>query len=198
MKFDIRKYEGKFVMHVKSEEEAKRFCNYLHRRGIERVAGARTYSEETYYSNYRDNTIYYFNEGTYGDISRCKSEYTILEWSDFMNDSFEKADLKTGDVILRRNGSVEIVNMELDTSITKDDWNDLRYVSDDLTDTDDSRYDIIAVRRPHEKYDCQFKAFVCMLGSLIYERKETEKTIIDERYKLSNRQIALLKKQNNI
>ena len=114
MQFDITAYKGKYVMHCKTEEEAKDFCNYLHSIGRKWRNQYATYKATTNYALYRQETAYNFNQGTYWNVQGYEEEgYTILEWEDFMNKEFTKADLRTGDVILRRNGNVEIFNRHL-------------------------------------------------------------------------------------
>lgn len=90
-----------------------------------------------------------------------------------MNKKFTKEDLKTGDVVLRRNGSVEIVCLETGSFILKDGFNYLSEINEDLKDTDklDRDWDIIAVRRPKRPSDCRFCAFDKGFGELVYERK---------------------------
>ena len=187
MKFDINNYKGKYVMHCKTEEEARDFCNYLH------SVGRRWYSGKSYLDTefYYDDKVYYFNEGACGHVRL--STYTILEWSDFMNKEFTKADLKTGDVILHENGKTEIVNRELGMLITPVGWNDLNYVRDDLTDDISKAYDIVAVRRPHDKADCVFHAFKNSLGTLVYERKEVEEMTLEEVCQALGKEIKIIK-----
>ena len=192
-KFDIKNYPGKYVMHCKTEEEAKNFCNYMHSIGRKWFNGD-SYKYTTEYNAYMDETVYYFNESIYGSIERAqKKGYKILEWSNFMNKKFTKADLKTGDVILRRNDSVEIVNRELGMLIRKHGWNDLDAIREDLTDTTDSRYDIVAVKRPTEKGECQFCAFEFDWGELVYERPEVEEMTLAEVCKALGKEIKIVK-----
>ena len=95
-------------MHCKTKEEARNFCNYLHKVG-RKWNDNTSYLGDTYYSCYEAHTVYYFNIGTLGSTYFATlNNYTILEWSDFMNKEFTKADLKTGDVILRKDGNVEM------------------------------------------------------------------------------------------
>jgi hypothetical protein len=146
-------------MHCKTSEEAQDFCNYLHNIGKKWLTGE-SYLTRTNYHFYRENTVYYFNQGSFGPLDTAKKVNDIvLKWEDFMNKDFTKANLKTGDIILRRNGAVEIVNREIETFITPKGWNDFDEMNEDLTSNIKSKYDIIAVRRPREKSDCQFEAF---------------------------------------
>lgn len=192
MKFNINDYKGKYVMHCKTEKEAKDFCNYLHSIGRKWTGGG-CYFNNALWDVYYSNTVYYFNDNTYCDIKDAmRHNYTILEWSDFMNKEFTKADLKTGDVIMRRNGKIGIINRELDTIISKDAYSDLDNVRADLT-TFDEQWDIVAVRRPLKKRDCQFNAFQCEWGILVYERKEPEEMTLEEVCRLLGKEIKIVK-----
>ena len=190
MKFNINDYKGKYVMHCKTKGEAKNFCAYLDSVGRKWCTGDR-YTDNNRYDCYRENTVYYFNKDTYCDISEARERnYTILEWKNFM--IFTKTDLQTGDVILRRDGTTEIYNGELGMFITKDGWNDLDHERNDLTDSISSEFDIVAVRRPHNKFDCVFDAFVKERGELVYERKEVEEMTLAEVCKLLGKEIKII------
>lgn len=108
---------------------------------------------------------------------------------------FTKADLKSGDVVLRRDGSVEIVCIETGSLIAKDGFNLLSEVNKDLTDIGFERdFDIIAVRRPKRPADCQFCAFIERFGDLVYERKdEPEEMTFEEIFKALGKEIKIVK-----
>lgn len=111
-----------------------------------------------------------------------------------MNKKFTKADLKSGDVVLRRNGFVEIVCRETDTLISKDGFNRLSEINEDLTSgLSFADWDIIAVRRPKKPHECQFCAFASEYGELIYERKETEEMTLEEVCKALGKEIKIVK-----
>ena len=193
MRFNIDDYKGKYVMHCKTEEEAKDFCNYLHSIGRCWCNGD-SYNEVTEYDVYKENTAYSFNDDHYARINWYRNKnYTILEWSDFMNKEFTKADLKTGDVIKRRNGGVEIVNRELEMLIIKSGWNDMNDIRSNLTSTTNEDWDVVAVRRPVSKGDCQFHAFDNNWGTLVYERKEVEEMTLSEVCRLLGKEIKIVK-----
>jgi hypothetical protein len=83
MKFDIEKYTGNYVMHCKTEEEARDFCKYLDGIGRRWSSGI-SYIDNSHWHDYGPDTIYWFNLGRY-DYVRNDTDATILEWSDFMN-----------------------------------------------------------------------------------------------------------------
>ena len=193
MIFNIDDYKGKYAMHCKTREEAKDFCQYLHSIGRHWSSGS-WYSEVTNYSAYGEDTAYAFNIGQYSPADYYyRNGYTILEWSDFMNGKFTKEDLRTGDVVMQRDGTIQIANCELGMFITNDWWNDMDSFSSDLTNNMHEEFDIIAVRRPIEKTDCTFKAFKYESGTLVYERKEVEEMTLAEVCRLLGKEIKIVK-----
>ena len=197
-KFNINEYKGNFVMHCKTEEEARDFCNFLHSVGRKWISGD-SYVDETNYVWHQTNTAYYFNQGQYGNLQiAMQDNYTILKWSDYMEKKFTKADLKTGDVVKFRNERIGIINRELEMIITDSCWVDLGNIKNDLTlnlcfATKSDDYDIIAVRRPIEKGDCQFCAFAYEFGELIYTRPEPVEMTLAEVCKALGKEIKIVK-----
>ena len=195
MKFNIDDYKGNYVMHCKTEEEDKSFREYLHSVGRKWASG-HSYLTLTYWDNEKDSACYVFNDNFKGKVSIYKSQgFTILEWSDFMEKKFTKADLKNGDVIQKRNGNVEIVCVDTGTLITTDHHNRLDDIREDLTSMNGCDYDIVAVRRPTDCGDCSFIAFQQELGELVYdrERKEVEEMTLEEVCKALGKEIKIVK-----
>ena len=196
MSFNIEDYKGNYVMHCKTEEEAKDFCNYLDSLG-RKWCNNKKYTEENYWQYYQDETCYDFNDNSFNaKYFFVGHNYKILEWSDFMDKKFTKVDLKSGDVILRRDGSVEIVCLETGTLIRRDGFNILDELTDDLISTfnDNDSDDVVAVRRPKQPYECQFCAFDEGLGELVYERgDEPEEMTLDEICKALGKEIKIVK-----
>lgn len=90
MKFNIDDYNGKYAMHCKTKEEAEDFCRYLDSIGRKWKNGNR-YLKCTYWQSLKSETAYGLNEATYDCVGYYKDNgYTILEWSDFMNDPLTK------------------------------------------------------------------------------------------------------------
>ena len=176
MYFNIKAFAGDYAMHCKTKEEAIDFCMYLNRH--ERGWGVSYVN--TMWTIAKENTVYYFNDGIIGNIQIAKERnYTILEWSDYMNKDysiFTKEDLKTGDVLLRRDEVVGIYNGELDMLMLQKGWVDMCHTQLDLTSYKSSQADIIAIRRPICKADCVFEAFKKgdEKGVLVYQRKEVK------------------------
>lgn len=199
-KFNLDDYQGKYAMHCKTEEEAKDFCRVLHEAGRQWHDG-QSYLEEIYWDTesvftvlglLADKRFYLFNEGRYSTRERFCQDYVILEWSDFMNKDFTKADLRNGDVVLRRNGDVEIhiAGRFVDkggyavSSI---------FLNRDLSHTDAFSRDIMAVRRPNELSDMSFDAFEKKLGRLVYERDETVEMTVEEVCKALGKNVKIVK-----
>ncbi len=193
MKFNINNYTNDHcAMHCKNQAEFESFIEYLHNNGYDHLA---PYCN---YSCYYGKNLYYFNSQTWSSVAHAKDNgYQILEWSEIIarETEFTKADLKTGDVILRRNGEIEIVNYELGTLICKGGgYNLLSLFKNDLTHITMREWDIIEVRRPKEKWDCCFDAMgVSRRGTLVYERKEPEEMTLEQVCKLLGKEIKIVK-----
>lgn len=96
-KFDWDKFKKeKIAVHCKTKEEAKDFCREMHDYGMKWIDG-NSYLDITNYEVKKSETCY---DGT-GSYARYafynRNGYTILEWSDYMQKEFTKADLKDGD-----------------------------------------------------------------------------------------------------
>ena len=192
MFFDINKYKGRYAMHCKTEEEARDFCNYLHSIGKCWCSGEK-FTAHTNFCVHKHNTVYFFNDGQYGDLGSTKAlGYRILEWSDFMNKPFTKSDLKNGDVVKCYNGNVYIINKDLSTLIGKNGYVKLSEYSAELANKIDSEWDIVAVRRPVKDYECQFTAFERSHGILVYERVEPEEMTLEQVCKLLGKEIKII------
>ena len=187
MKFNIDNYKGKYAMHCQTKGEAQSFVDYLQTTDWDHM-----WSLECYYGR----NVCFFNNGTWGSKDYAVKEgYTILEWSDFMNKEFTKANLKTGDVVKLRNEELGIVLADFEIIILQNGGR-LTYetVSEDLTDAyNEKEYDIVAVKRPIDKYDCAFSSFERNNGIFVYERKEVEEMTLDEICKLLGKEIKIVK-----
>lgn len=85
MNFNIENYKGKYVMHCKTEEEAKVFCIYLDSIGHKWCSGV-SYLSKNYWNAYKASTCYNFNTDNYCNKQYYEIKgYIILEWSDFMS-----------------------------------------------------------------------------------------------------------------
>lgn len=197
MKFNLNDYKGKNVcMHCRTEEDAKQFCDFLHKAGLKWISGV-SYAEETYWYINGVNTVYYFNEGQYGKRALVSYDCMELEWDAFkMNLSeptpFTKADLKNGDVVLRRDGSIEIICVETGTMICEEGYDDLKDIRDDLTCTIGEEYDIVKVKRPSAPEQCRFDDFEYNKAETVYERKKKRKVTLKELEKIFGEKIEIV------
>ena len=98
-KFDWDKFKTeKIAVHCKTEEEAKDFCLNMHEHGMKWNDGD-SYIEEQYYDVYQEKMCYYA-DGEYSDLDFAKENgYIVLEWSDYTQKEFTKADLKDGMIV---------------------------------------------------------------------------------------------------
>ena len=199
-KFNLEDYKGKYVMHCKTEGEAKDFCRVLHE------AGRKWYGGESYldYTFWKADDIfttlgllgneryYHFNEGTYSTRPDVISDYTILHWSDFMNKEFTKDSFRNGDVVLRRNGYVDIF---ISGRFIREDgsWSNIDAITSDLVSFLEPRYDIMAVIRPVDIFDMTYDAFEKELGRLVYEREETVEMTLEEICKALGKNVKIVK-----
>ena len=87
---------------------------------------------------------------------------------------FTKADLKSGDVIIRKNGDIQIVCLEIDTLIDKTGYDTISDLDDDMTykyDEDGNNNGCITkVYRPKNPYQCSFDLDAFIDGELVYDR----------------------------
>ena len=82
-KFNIADYPGNYVMHCKTEESAKVFCEFLQAQGLKWYDG-QAYSDTTKFELNGNNTCYDFNAGqTESFLYYIHDNSTILEFTDF-------------------------------------------------------------------------------------------------------------------
>lgn len=124
--------------------------------------------------------------------------YEKYKEKDVMNNKkFTKKDLKNGDVIKRRDGSVQIICLETGTCIcqTGNHYDRLKALNDDLIMAYNKDGDVIAVRRPLQPHHCCFDAFELEFGELVYERKEVEEMTLAEVCKALGKEIKIVKEK---
>ena len=197
MKFDINNYKGRYVMHCKTDEEAKVFCDYLHSKGKMWHINI-PYKHHTNWRNNTVKTCYNFNEGFYNTIDHYIGVgYTILEFSDFnWSTEFTKADLKDGMIVEYACGWKRMVLNGYLLSITTG-FTPLTNIRYNLTSTYDQDLNIN-------------KVYICNTGAvrglpdvfdehnltLIWERKEKpepEEMTIEEVCKALGKEIKIVK-----
>ena len=136
------------------------------------------------------NTNYMRNEGTcyYGsgeystrDFAE-KYNYKILEWSDYMQKKFTKADLRDGMVVEQRDGNMYLVLAGM--AVRKGGCNHIGGYTDDLKWEGRTGYtggDIVKVYRiTPESLGCIEDVFIKSNLELIWERTESKKMTVEE------------------
>lgn len=99
---EFKDKDNKIAVHCKTEEEAKDFCERMHEQGMKWCSGE-SYLKETNYKFCEEEICYI--KGEFSPYQYYKSNgYEILEWSDYMNKEFTKADLEDGMVVEQRDG----------------------------------------------------------------------------------------------
>lgn len=173
MKFNIKNYPGKYVMHCKSLKEAEEFRDCLREQGAYLWHDG---SNDTLWNEHGINTVYFFNRGTYGGIYYAsKNGYTILEWSHFdKTTSFTMSQLMDGDVVQFACGTAAIYIKRLNCFTTGYGSTNADDYADELIHRGDKNLDIVAVRRPHNCHGCRLDIFEegAECGDLVYEAKE--------------------------
>lgn len=177
---EFKNKDNKIAVHCKTEEEAKDFCKRMHEHGM-KWSNGKSYLKNTNYMR-NEGTCYYGN-GEYStrDFAE-KYNYKILEWSDYMDKEFTKADLRDGMVVEQRNGEMYLVLAE--EVVRKCGYNRIDGYTDDLKCEGRTGYtggDIVKVYRiTPESLRRIEDVFIKSNLELIWERKEPKKMTVEE------------------
>lgn len=153
--------DGKIAVHCETQQKAIEFLNLAHRFGYKWINGGK-YIDFNNWKRYRSNTCYLLSHGTYGKTSDF-ARHQIVEYG--LRDSqpqpqctptptFTKADLRSGDKLVRRDGEARFVLKETGTVHRKygelacglNEWNE------EFLDVDSAaEFDIMQVWRGDEK-----------------------------------------------
>nr|DAF56181.1 MAG TPA: hypothetical protein [Siphoviridae sp. ctL4w2] len=183
-KFNWDEFKNKYnkiAVHCKTEEEAKDFCKQMYKHGMEWASGG-SYLSYTHYGIYRDKTCYDGDGGyqSYDYFEKC--EYRILEWSDYIDKEFTKADLEDGLVVEQRDGNMYLVLAG--KAVRKGRRNRIDGYTDDLKWEGYTGGDIVKVYRiTPESLGCIEDVFIKSNLELIWERKEPKKMTVEEMQK---------------
>lgn len=182
MKFDINEYKGKYAMHCKTREEAENFCIYM-----KEYCSNANYQPE-WYGVYKERTAYNLGNCDYCRVRwYMEKGYTILEWSDFMNNTFTKADLKDGMVVEYRDGSRRMVLG--DKVIGYNYYNDLASYNNTL----ESKFDETTINKVYKSTSINLNNYFNKENlTLIWERKEVEEMTLAEVCKLLGKEIKII------
>lgn len=180
-KFNWDEFKNKYnkiAVHCKTEEEAVDFCKQMHEHGM-KWNGGFSYLDYTNYRIYREGTCY-IAKGEYCFKNYYeKRGYTILEWSDYMNKEFTKADLEDGMVVEQRDGDMYLVLAGM--VVRKRGYNRIGDYDDDLKCAGYTGGDIVKVYRiTPGSLGCVEHVFIKNNLELIWERKEPKKMTVEE------------------
>lgn len=177
---EFKDADNKIAVHCKTEEEAKDFCERMHEHGM------KWRDEESYLKNtnyMRNEGTCYYGSGEYStrDFAE-KYNYKILEWSDYMDKEFTKADLEDGMVVEQRDGNMYLVLAG--KAVRKGRCNRIDGYTDDLKWEGRTGYtggDIVKVYRiTPESLGCIEDVFIKSNLELIWERTESKKMTVEE------------------
>lgn len=178
---EFKNKDNKIAVHCKTEEEAKDFCKRMHEHGMKWRDGE-SYLECTEYGKHLSETCY-TGYGEFASYGFCKErEYKILEWSDYMDEEFTKADLEDGMVVEQKNGNMHLVLAG--KAVRKGGCNRIDGYTDDLKWEGCTGYtggDIVKVYRiTPESLGCIEDVFIKSNLELIWERTESKKMTVEE------------------
>lgn len=175
---EFKNEENKIAVHCKTEEEAKDFCKRMHEHGMKWSSG-KSYMEKTNYKEHEGETCY-VGFGMFSSYRYYNSEgYEILEWSDYMNKEFTKADLRDGMVVEQRDGDMYLVLAGM--VVRKRGYNRIGDYDDDLKCAGYTGGDIVKVYRiTPGSLGCIEDVFIKNNLELIWERTETKKMTVEE------------------
>lgn len=173
---EFKDEDNKIAVHCKTEEEAKDFCKRMHEHGMKWCSGE-SYLKETNYESCEEETCYI--KGEFSPYQYYKSNgYEILEWSDYMDKEFTKADLKDG-MVVKYNDNCFGKRLVIGGFLTGEDG----YV--DLGDYNENLKNVVSdleIVRVY-KIKCMRKISSIMHDDnleLIWERTETKKMTVEE------------------
>ena len=175
---EFKNKDNKIVVHCKTEEEAVDFCKQMHEHGMKWCNGE-SYWKNTKYNAHHEETCYYGN-GEYSSRDFAeKYNYKILEWSDYMDKEFTKADLEDGMVVEQRDGNMYLVLAGM--AVRKGGCNNIGGYDDDLKWEGYTGGDIVKVYRiTPESLRRIEDVFIKSNLELIWERKEPKKMTVEE------------------
>lgn len=175
---EFKNKDNKIAVNCKTEEEAKDFCRQMHGQGMKWRNGE-SYLKNTNYYMHNEGMCYY-GDGEWSSLDIAENyNYKILEWSDYMNKEFTKADLKDGMVVEQRDGDMYLVLAGM--VVRKRGYNRIGDYDDDLKCAGYTGGDIVKVYRiTPGSLGCIEDVFIKGNLKLIWERKEPKKMTVEE------------------
>lgn len=174
---EFKNKENEIAVHCKTEEEAKDFCRQMYKHGMVWGSG-NSYLSCTHYEERKDKTCY-DGQGGYQSYDYFeKYRYEILEWSDYMQKEFTKADLKDGMVVEYNDNSFGKRLVVGDFLIGEDGYADLGDYNENLKNVV-SDLEIVRVYKIKRMGKISSIMYDVNL-ELIWERKEPKKMTAEE------------------
>jgi len=175
---EFKNKDNKIAVNCKTEEEAKDFCRQMHGQRMKWRNGE-SYLKNTNYDMHNEGTCYY-GDGEWSSLDIAKNyNYKILEWSDYMQKEFTKADLEDGMVVEQRDGNMYLVLAG--KAVRKGRCNHIDGYTDDLKWEGYTGGDIVKVYRiTPESLGCIEDVFIKSNLELIWERTESKKMTVEE------------------
>lgn len=175
---EFKNKDNKIAVNCKTEEEAKDFCRQMHGQGMKWRNGE-SYLKNTNYYMHNEGMCYY-GDGEWSSLDIAENyNYKILEWSDYMQKEFTKADLEDGMVVEQRDGNMYLVLAG--KAVRKGRCNHIDGYTDDLKWEGYTGGDIVKVYRiTPESLGCIEDVFIKSNLELIWERTESKKMTIEE------------------
>ena len=174
---EFKNKDNRIAVHCKTKEEAVGFCKQMHEHGMKWCTG-KSYIEKTNYEEHKGETCY-VGFGEFSSYRYYNSKgYKILEWSDYMQKKFTKADLKDGMAVEYNDNSFGKRLVVGDFLIGEDGYADLGDYNESLKNVV-SDLEIVRVY----KIKCMGKISSIMYDvnlELIWERKEPKKMTVEE------------------
>lgn len=174
---EFKNKENRIVVHCKTEEEAKDFCKQMHEQGMKWCNGE-SYLKNTNYNVRNKGTCYYGNGEYSSRVFAEKYNYKILEWSDYTNKEFTKADLKDGMVVEYNDNSFGKRLVVGDFLIGEDGYADLGDYNENLKNvvSDLEIVRVYKIKRMGKISSIMYDGNL----ELIWERKEPKKMTVEE------------------
>nr|DAY84786.1 MAG TPA: hypothetical protein [Caudoviricetes sp.] len=175
---EFKNIGNKIAAHCKTEEEAVDFCKQMHEHRMKWCNGE-SYLKNTNYNAHNKGTCYYGNGEYSSRVFAEKYNYKILEYGDYMQKKFTKADLEDGMVVEQRDGDMYLVLAGM--VVRKREYNRIGNYDDDLKWEGYTGGDIVKVYRiTPESLRRIEDVFIKSNLELIWERKEPKKMTVEE------------------
>ena len=176
---EFKNKDNKIAVHCKTKKEAVDFCKQMHEHGMKWCNGE-SYLKNTNYNAHHEGTCYYGSREYSSRDFAEKYNYKILEWSDYMQKEFTKADLKDGMVVEYGDESLGRRVVIRDFLVGEDGYARLENYEHNLINRE--RIDGMDIVKVYKiKQGCPFGRIMEDHNlELIWERKEPKKMTVEE------------------